>query len=59
MYIYKRKVDKRLENRRVDVDTRYISDQYSKGHGSFDIDLPQNIELPRRTVCYVDELVFT
>ena len=45
-----------LQVRKIYVDTRYKRDKYGS-NTSFEIELPQTVECPPNTVCYVDEIV--
>ena len=42
--------------RKIYIDTRYKRDKYGS-NTNFEIDLPQTVECPPNTVCYVDEIV--
>ena len=45
-----------LQIRKIYIDTRYKRDKYGS-NTNFEIDLPQTVECPPNTVCYVDEIV--
>ncbi len=45
-----------LQIRKIYIDTRYKRDKYGS-NTNFEIELPQTVECPPNTVCYVDEIV--
>ena len=45
-----------LQVRKIYIDTRFKRDKYGS-NTNFEIDLPQTVECPPNTVCYVDEIV--